>query len=113
MLAFVVHESIRTSGHLAFTLAVLTTSGVAMAALALSQQFGSSEVVVGNDWKVSDTTPFGCFVNPIMPLVGLPFVLAAACSCAVRLPFGQMTRVAITPVKAVDVVQRKTVALVG
>ncbi len=64
MLAFVVHESIRTSGHLAFTLAVLTTSGVAMAALALSQQFGSSEVVVGNDWKISDTTPFGCFVNP-------------------------------------------------
>lgn len=39
-------------------------SGCAMTILALSQQFGASSVLVGNHWKVSNSTPFGCFVNP-------------------------------------------------
>ncbi|MFN9720400.1 MAG: O-antigen ligase family protein [Planctomycetota bacterium] len=64
LLVFVVYESVRTARHLTIALSILTTSGVFMAALALSQQFGSKEVVIGNHWKISNTTPFGCFVNP-------------------------------------------------
>lgn len=64
LVVFAVHESVRSIGHLVLVLSALTLSGISMAALSLSQQFGNVNVVVGNHWKISNTTPFGCFVNP-------------------------------------------------
>lgn len=64
LIVFVVQESARTVGQIIMLISGLTLSGISMAALSLSQQFGNVDAVVGNHWKISSTTPFGCFVNP-------------------------------------------------
>jgi tetratricopeptide (TPR) repeat protein len=59
-----VHETATTQRVRALLLTSLVVSGCGMTGLALSQQFGTASAVIGNHWKVSDTVPFGCFVNP-------------------------------------------------
>ena len=64
LLSVTIFEMARTRRQILIVVLGLVLSGCGMSALALSQQFGAVEVVIGNHWKISDTTPFGCFVNP-------------------------------------------------
>ncbi len=64
LIAMVVSETAVTSRDVDVVMGILVLSGCGMTALALSQQYGVVDAVVGNHWKVSTTTPFGCFVNP-------------------------------------------------
>ena len=78
LIALVVKESATTTRHVAIVMVGLVLSGCCMTALALSQQYGMLDVVVGNHWKVSQTKPFGCFVNPNNAASWLIVCLAAA-----------------------------------
>ncbi|MEI7702047.1 MAG: O-antigen ligase family protein [Planctomycetia bacterium] len=62
--------------------AMLVTSGVVMTVMGLSQQLGSAEVIVGNDWKISPSPPFGCFVNPNNAAGWLMICMSAAFLCS-------------------------------
>ena len=64
LIAMVVRETAATHREVAILMVSLVLSGCCMTVLALSQQFGVVETVIGNHWKVSISTPFGCFVNP-------------------------------------------------
>ncbi|MFO1001511.1 MAG: O-antigen ligase family protein [Planctomycetaceae bacterium] len=78
LIVLAVRESATTPRHVAFVMVGLVLSGCGMTALALSQQYGMLDVVVGNYWKVSKTKPFGCFVNPNNAASWLIVCLAAA-----------------------------------
>ena len=78
LIVLVVRESVTTTRDVAVIRVGLVLSGCCMAALALSQQYGMLDVVVGNHWKVSQTKPFGCFVNPNNAASWLIVCLAAA-----------------------------------
>lgn len=62
--------------------AMLVISGVLMTVMGLSQQLGSVDVVIGNDWKISRSPPFGCFVNPNNAAGWLMICMAAAFLCS-------------------------------
>ncbi len=64
LLSITLFEMARTRHQMLMVIVGLVFSGCGMSALALSQQFGAVEVIIGNHWKVSPTPPFGCFVNP-------------------------------------------------
>lgn len=64
LLSVTLFEMARTRRQILIVVVGLVLSGCGMSALALSQQMGAVAVVIGNHWKISDTTPFGCFVNP-------------------------------------------------
>lgn len=84
LLVLVLMDVVKSGQDVRRVLGVLTLSGTAMTALAMSQQFGVVNVVVGNHWKVSPTVPFGCFVNPNNAAAWLIVCLAAAmylCAC--------------------------------
>lgn len=84
LLVLVLMDVVKSGQDVRRVLGVLTLSGTAMTALAMSQQFGVVNVVVGNHWKVSPTVPFGCFVNPNNAAGWLIVCLAAAmylCAC--------------------------------
>lgn len=55
-----------TSGlrQIRIVLGIIAANGCLMSVLALGQTFGAKTVVIGNHWKVSNSTPFACFVNP-------------------------------------------------
>lgn len=55
-----------TSGlrQIRIVLGIIAANGCLMSVLALGQVFGAKTVVIGNQWKVSNSTPFACFVNP-------------------------------------------------
>ncbi len=78
LIVLVVKESAATTRDVAVVMVGLVLSGCCMTALALSQQYGMLDVVVGNHWKVSQTKPFGCFVNPNNAASWLIVCLAAA-----------------------------------
>ena len=78
LIVLVVRESAATTRDVAVVMVGLVLSGCCMTALALSQQYGMLDVVVGNHWKVSQTKPFGCFVNPNNAASWLIVCLAAA-----------------------------------
>ena len=78
LLVLVLADVVKSSQDVRHILGMLTLSGTAMAALAMSQQFGVVDVVLGNHWKVSPTVPFGCFVNPNNAAGWLIVCLAAA-----------------------------------
>jgi len=59
LLVFVLVDVVKSGRDVRRVLGILTLSGTAMTALAMSQQFGVVNVVVGNHWKVSPTVPFG------------------------------------------------------
>lgn len=84
LLVFVLVDVVKSGRDVRRVLGILTLSGTAMTALAMSQQFGVVNVVVGNHWKVSPTVPFGCFVNPNNAAGWMIVCLAAAmylCAC--------------------------------
>ena len=64
LLAFAVFETATSNRRILWAVSGLVISGCGMTTVALSQKFGAVEAVIGNQWKVSPTTPFGCFVNP-------------------------------------------------
>ena len=78
LLVLVVNNCATTTRDVAVVMVGLVLSGCGMTALAISQQYGMLEVVVGNHWKVSQTKPFGCFVNPNNAASWLIVCLAAA-----------------------------------
>lgn len=78
LIALVIRETVITQRELAIIMTSLVTSGCAMTALALSQQYGVVKTVIGNHWKVGSSTPFGCFVNPNNAAGWLIICLAAA-----------------------------------
>ena len=78
LLVLVLTDVVKSAQDVRRILGMLTLSGAAMTALAMSQQFGVVDVVVGNHWKVSPTVPFGCFVNPNNAAGWLIVCLAAA-----------------------------------
>lgn len=78
LLVLVLADVVKSAHDVRRVLGILTLSGAAMTALAMSQQFGVVDVVVGNHWKVSPTVPFGCFVNPNNAAGWLIVCLAAA-----------------------------------
>lgn len=78
LIVLVLRESAATTRDVAVIMVGLVVSGCCMTALALSQQYGVLHVVVGNHWKVSQTKPFGCFVNPNNAASWLIVCLAAA-----------------------------------
>lgn len=78
LIGFVLFETAVSRRRLLFVSSGLVVSGCLMSALALSQRFGVTQVIVGDHWKVSQTTPFGCFVNPNNAAGWLIACLAAA-----------------------------------
>lgn len=78
LIAMVVRETAATQRELAILMVSLVLSGCCMTVLALSQQYGVVETVIGNHWKVGNSTPFGCFVNPNNAAGWLIVCLAAA-----------------------------------
>lgn len=64
LLAWTYWQMVDSSRRLVVVLSILVANGVFQAALGLSQTFGATSVAIGNNWKVSTTAPFGCFVNP-------------------------------------------------
>ena len=78
LIVLVVNDCATTPRDVAVVMVGLVLSGCGMTALAISQQYGVLEVVVGNHWKVSRSTPFGCFVNPNNAASWLIVCLAAA-----------------------------------
>ncbi len=64
LLSITLFAMARTRRQMLMVIVGLVISGCGMSALALSQQFGTAEVIIGNQWKISPTPPFGCFVNP-------------------------------------------------
>lgn len=78
LVTLVVFEAARSRTHLLLVAATLVFSGCAMSVFAIPQQLSGGAVVIGNDWKISETTPFGCFVNPNNAAGWLISCLAAA-----------------------------------
>lgn len=64
LVVLVVFQAARNRNHLLAVTAGITLSGCAMSMMAIPQHLSGAPIVVGNDWKISETTPFGCFVNP-------------------------------------------------
>lgn len=64
LLSLVLVESVSTSARAVAVSALLAASGLTMSMMALGQRMDSTAVLFRNDLKISDSPPFGCFVNP-------------------------------------------------
>ncbi len=82
LLAMVFVSTTGTVGRMITAAGSLVVSAVLMAVMGLSQQLGSVEVVVGNQWKISNSPPFGCFVNPNNAAGWMMISLSAALLCS-------------------------------
>ena len=78
LLSLVLVESVSTSARAATAASLLAISGLVMSVMALGQRMDSTAVLFRNDLKISDTPPFGCFVNPNNAAGWLLVCLAAA-----------------------------------
>ncbi len=64
LIAMTVFETAGTSRRVLWAVSGLVISGCGMTVVALSQNSGALDAAIGNQWKISPTAPFGCFVNP-------------------------------------------------
>lgn len=63
-LLLVVCDQVRSRRMLFVTLTAQVTNAAVLAAVALTQQFGGGDMLVGEAWIRSEQAPFGTFVNP-------------------------------------------------
>lgn len=116
LIGCVVFETAGSRGSVLFVSSGLVMSGCLMSALALSQRFGASQVLVGDHWKISPTTPFGCFVNPNNAAGWLIVCLASALFLAgalFRAPSVTLSRSIGGRVSFIDLVWHSWQSLVG